>query len=404
PRRTPTPPAGTPTGPAAGAPGAPGAPGPYGAPPPPPPTTGLVTCPICRSPQTGRYCEECGYDYNLATSARPPGAVPGHQPPPAPPQAQRPPQPQPQPQQQQQQPGYGFPPPAATPPAAPSAFEPPAPPPYEQRPPQSPYEQHQQHQQRPPYEQPQQPHAPQSPYEQPRPPYEQHQQPQSPYGQPGQPGRPGQPGYPAAQAAPAAPPAPAFDKPPAAGFPDIDYERTGPVYPEPSAPPAGRPAQPGPDSGTSFRLSPPGQQPGAAPQQQRATWFAVVAPDHEYFTDMMTRSGPEAAGLYFPQYTSERRIQLTGRGQLRIGRRSQQRGTVPEIDLSVSPEDPGASHHHALLAEQPDGSWVVVDQDSTNGTTMNGGADTLPPHTAIPLNDGDRIHVGAWTTITVHLA
>ncbi|MFE1355667.1 FHA domain-containing protein [Kitasatospora phosalacinea] len=396
PRRTPTPPAGTPTGPAAGAPGVPGAPGPYGAPPPPPPTTGLVNCPICRSPQTGRYCEECGYDYNLATSARPPGAAPGplgHQPPPAPPQGQRPPQQ-----------GYGFPPPAAAPPAAPPAFDPPAPPPYEQRPPQpqspSPYEQ-----QRAPYEQPQQqphapqPHAPQSPYEQ-RPPQ---QQPQPPYEQ--------RPGFPAAQAAGAAPaaPAPSFEKPPAAGFPDIDYERTGPVYPEPSAPAPGhqppqqQPPQSGGDSGTSFRLTPPGQQPGGAPQQ-RATWYAVVAPDHEYFTDMMTRSGPEAAGLYFPQYTSERRVPLTGRGQLRIGRRSQQRGTVPEIDLSVSPEDPGASHHHALLAEQPDGSWVVVDQDSTNGTTMNGSPETLPPHTAIPLNDGDRIHVGAWTTITVHLA
>ncbi|RAJ44267.1 FHA domain-containing protein [Kitasatospora sp. SolWspMP-SS2h] len=395
PRRTQTPPAGTPTGPAAGAPGAPGAPGPYGAPPPPPATTGLVTCPICRSPQTGRYCEECGYDYNLATSARPPGTAPA---------------PQPQQHHQQQQQGYGFPPPAAAPPAPPAGFDPPAPPqsPYE-RPQQQP-QRHQQpyeQQQRAPYEQPhaqqQSPQPPQSPYERPQ---QQHQQPQqhapqqhqspSPYE------RPGYPGAQAAQAAASAPSAPSFDKPSAAGFPDVDYERTGPVYAEPSAPPAGHRSQPGPDSGTSFRLTPPGQ-PGGAPQQ-RSTWFAVVAHDHDYFTDMMTRSGPEAAGLYFPQYTSERRIPLTGRGQLRIGRRSQQRGTVPEIDLSVAPEDPGASHHHALLAEQPDGSWVVVDQDSTNGTTMNGSPDTLPPHTAIPLNDGDRIHVGAWTTITVHLA
>ncbi|MEV7217531.1 FHA domain-containing protein [Kitasatospora cineracea] len=385
PRRTPTPPAGTPTGPAAGAPGAPG---PYGAPPPPPPTAGLVTCPICRSPQTGRYCEECGYDYNLATSARPPGAAPA----PAAPFGQQPPAaPGHQPPPPAQQQGYGFPPPAAAPPAAPTAFDPPAPSPYErpqppQPQPQSPYEQP-----RPPYEQ-QPPAPPQSPYERPQ---AQHPQQPSPYERPG---------YPAAQAAPGGPAAPSFEKPPAAGFPDVDYERTGPVYAEPSAPPAGGRPQPGqgPDSGTSFRLTPPGQPGGGA--AQRGTWFAVVAPDHEYFTDMMTRSGPEAAGLYFPQYTSERRVPLTGRGQLRIGRRSQQRGTVPEIDLSVAPEDPGASHHHALLAEQPDGSWVVVDQDSTNGTTMNGGPDTLPPHTAIPLNDGDRIHVGAWTTITVHLA
>lgn len=133
----------------------------------------------------------------------------------------------------------------------------------------------------------------------------------------------------------------------------------------------------------------------------RSTWVAVVSADRQYFTDMMARSGPEASGLFFPPYCPERRIPITGRGQLRIGRRSQHRGTVPEIDLSVPPEDPGASHQHALLAEQPDGSWVLVDQDSTNGTTLNGGAEPLAPHTAIPLNEGDRIHIGAWTTITM---
>ncbi|MFD0330539.1 hypothetical protein ACFQZC_25895 [Streptacidiphilus monticola] len=33
-------------------------------------TTGLVTCPICTTPQTGRYCEECGYDYDLASPSQ----------------------------------------------------------------------------------------------------------------------------------------------------------------------------------------------------------------------------------------------------------------------------------------------------------------------------------------------
>ncbi|MFJ5233935.1 FHA domain-containing protein [Kitasatospora sp. NPDC088391] len=370
PRRTPTPPAGTPTGPGAPQPG-----GPYGAPPPPPPppTGALANCPICRSPQTGRYCEECGYDYNLATTARPPGPAP----------AAGLPQ------------GYGFPPPSPQPPAPPASAAPPAAPPAAPQAP-SAFE-------------PRRP--PQSPYEPPQPPPAQPQS-QSPYERPGFP--PAAPGPAAPPPPPAYPSAPSFDKGPAAAFPDVDYERTGPVYAEPSAPQQ----QPGGEEfGTSFRLSPPGAQPGqpgqpgpggqhgqppAAPQ--RATWYAVVAADRAYFEDMMARSGPEASGLYFPPYGNERRVPLTGRGQLRIGRRSQQRGTVPEIDLSVSPEDPGASHQHALLAEQPDGSWAVVDQDSTNGTTLNGSPDALPPHTAIPLQDGDRIHVGAWTTITVHRA
>ncbi|WP_033819222.1 FHA domain-containing protein, partial [Kitasatospora sp. MBT63] len=202
--------------------------------------------------------------------------------------------------------------------------------------------------------------------------------------------------------APPPPPAPSRPSAPAQPsqpFPDQDgYERSGPVY-----------AQPGDDLGTSFRLAPPGdgapgRTPGQAPPAApvRTNWIAVVSADREYFTDMMIRSGPEAAGLFFPPYCPDRRIPLTGRGQLRIGRRSQHRGTVPEIDLSVAPEDPGASHNHAMLAEQADGSWVLVDQDSTNGTTVNGSPDPVPPHTAIPLNDGDRIHIGAWTTITVH--
>jgi hypothetical protein len=144
--------------------------------------------------------------------------------------------------------------------------------------------------------------------------------------------------------------------------------------------------------------APPMQQPQAA----RGTWVAVVSADREYFDDMMARSGPDASGLYFPPYSPERRVPMTGRGQLRIGRRSHQRGTVPEIDLSIAPEDPGASHQHALLQEQPDGGWVVIDQDSTNGTTLNGAPDAITAHQPVPLKDGDRIHVGAWTTVTVH--
>jgi hypothetical protein len=135
----------------------------------------------------------------------------------------------------------------------------------------------------------------------------------------------------------------------------------------------------------------------------RAVWVAVVRADRDYFEAMAARNDADGgSGLSFPPYSPERRVPMTGRGQLRIGRRSVQRGTVPEIDLSTAPEDPGASRQHALLQEQPDGGWVVIDQDSVNGTTLNGSPDALPAHQPVPLRDGDRIHVGAWTTITVH--
>lgn len=147
-----------------------------------------------------------------------------------------------------------------------------------------------------------------------------------------------------------------------------------------------------------------GQQHGGVPgqgrPQQSASWTAVIAPDRAYFLAMMQRSGPEATGLNLPAYSPEQRLPLTG-SQITIGRRRHSTGESPDVDLSVPPEDPGVSHQHAVLVQQPDGSWAVVDQNSTNGTTLNGAEDPIQPYVPVPLQDGDQVHVGAWTTITV---
>ncbi|WP_432445654.1 FHA domain-containing protein [Streptomyces rapamycinicus] len=139
---------------------------------------------------------------------------------------------------------------------------------------------------------------------------------------------------------------------------------------------------------------------GGAPVQAPGNWIAVVAPDREYFMAMMNRSGPEAAGLNLPAYSPEQQLPLNGQ-QITIGRRRHSTGEAPDIDLGRPPEDPGVSHQHALLVQQPDGVWAVVDQDSTNGTTINGGDEPIQPFVPVPLREGDRVHVGAWTTITV---
>jgi hypothetical protein len=179
-----------------------------------------------------------------------------------------------------------------------------------------------------------------------------------------------------------------------------------PSQQRPPAPQPPAPQQPGP----SQQQAPHGSQPPhgsqaeapRTPQYQAAPagWTAVVAPDREYFMAMMQRSGPEAAGLNLPAYSPEQRLPLSG-NQISIGRRRHSTGESPDIDLSVPPEDPGVSHHHAVLVQQPDGSWAVVDQNSTNGTTLNGGEDPIQPYVPVPLKDGDRVHVGAWTTITI---
>ncbi|MFE2552663.1 FHA domain-containing protein [Streptomyces sp. NPDC059355] len=154
-----------------------------------------------------------------------------------------------------------------------------------------------------------------------------------------------------------------------------------------------------------YQQAPQAQQQQRQPQQpfppqSTGAWSATIGPDRSYFMAMMQRSGPEAAALNLPAYSPEQHLPLSG-GQITIGRRRASTGESPDIDLSVPPEDPGVSHQHAVLVQQPDLSWAVVDQNSTNGTTVNGGEEPIQPYVPVPLTDGDRVHVGAWTTITI---
>jgi FHA domain len=137
----------------------------------------------------------------------------------------------------------------------------------------------------------------------------------------------------------------------------------------------------------------PGSPPGPA------AWTAVVSPDRDYYERVRAESGPDWAEVPFPAYCAERRFRLTG-NQMRIGRRSVSRGLDPEIDLTGPPVDPGISRLHAVLIARSDGSWTVLDPGSANGTLVNG--NEVPTDSHVPLHDGDRINLGAWTAITVH--
>ncbi|GGV02949.1 hypothetical protein GCM10010182_20910 [Actinomadura cremea] len=152
------------------------------------------------------------------------------------------------------------------------------------------------------------------------------------------------------------------------------------------------PSPPTPDASSAPNTS------SASPSQ--AVWTAVVEADREYFNAVLAEEGPDSGSLVFPPYAPERRIPLSA-GQVRIGRRSSTQPAPPEIDLREPPEDPGVSKIHAVLLGKPDGSWTLVDPGSTNRTYMNGSMDPIPLNTEVPLAEGDRIHVGAWTTITL---
>jgi FHA domain len=126
-----------------------------------------------------------------------------------------------------------------------------------------------------------------------------------------------------------------------------------------------------------------------------APWTATVTADRAYF------DANDLDGVEFPAQYPERTFTLVG-PQVRIGRSSTSKGLHPEVDLSAAPLDPGVSHSHALLTRNQAGVWLLSDLGSTNGTYLNGGTEPLAVGQLVSLTDGDRVHVGAWTTITVH--
>ena len=187
------------------------------------------------------------------------------------------------------------------------------------------------------------------------------------------------------------------------------------------AAPAG-PAAPGPDAPGAVAVGPdapgadaPGADasgavaPGAAGDggavagsgDGPAGWTAVVTADRAYYDTVIAAGGPDATSIEFPGYCPERRFRLNGR-EMRLGRRSVSRGLDPEIDLSGPPVDPGVSHLHAVLIAEPDGTWAVLDPGSANGTVVNRGE--IVTGVRVPLHDGDRICVGAWTVLTIQAA
>jgi hypothetical protein len=114
-------------------------------------------------------------------------------------------------------------------------------------------------------------------------------------------------------------------------------------------------------------------------------WEVVISADQERFESLA------AAGLEFPEDFEPRTLELDG--ELRVGR-----GAPADI------ADPAVSRGHLTLERRPDGSYVLVDNSSTNGTWVNDAHEPIEANVQVPLADGDRIHFGAWTTLTLRRA
>ena len=131
------------------------------------------------------------------------------------------------------------------------------------------------------------------------------------------------------------------------------------------------------------------------PPPAAGAWEAVVSADRAQFDRLAV------GGISFPAEYAERKFVLAD-GENRIGRsRGRPDEPTPEIDLAADPPDPGVSRLHAMLERRSDGVVVLRDLGSTNGTMVNDDPAPIAPETPITLADGDRVRVGAWTTITV---
>jgi serine/threonine protein kinase len=131
------------------------------------------------------------------------------------------------------------------------------------------------------------------------------------------------------------------------------------------------------------------------------TWTAVVTADRAYFDTVQVEADEDAAPVSFPEDLPERRFAISGTEgtEVRIGRRSKSQHVEPEIDLTGPPTDPGVSRLHAVLTACADGTWSVTDPGADNGIVLNG--IEVPAGQPVPLRDGDRLHLGLWTLITI---
>lgn len=145
------------------------------------------------------------------------------------------------------------------------------------------------------------------------------------------------------------------------------------------------PASPAPFAAPA-PVVPPVPAPAIAPVGLRS-WQVLVAVDPSLYAD------PDPAQPC-PVGEPDRLFPLDLNENL-IGRRSDRRDIHPEVPLS----DTGVSHRHAKILKQADGSLILLELGSTNGTQVNG--TDVPAGVPTPLADGDQITLGCWTRMTV---
>jgi hypothetical protein len=145
---------------------------------------------------------------------------------------------------------------------------------------------------------------------------------------------------------------------------------------------------PGVDTPGSPSRCPPGADPPGSPAPAAPAvdvrWDVVVRVD----ANLYGKPNPDAPRDQPPQtFTLFEAENMIGR-----------EGTGVRVQVPIR-GDQGVSRRQALLVRQPDGTLLLRDLNSANGTQVNGAE--VVPGADIPLRDGDTIAIGAWTRLAV---
>ena len=131
--------------------------------------------------------------------------------------------------------------------------------------------------------------------------------------------------------------------------------------------------------------------PGAA-----ATVSLVLGAERTHW-DRMVGSGEPAFPTEAPTLTFVLDGEAATLGRIRSG-------APVDVDLALTgaTADPAVSHNQCEF-RRDGGAWTVRDLDSANGTWVNDATTPLASGVTHTLADGDRLFVGAWTSLTVRI-
>jgi hypothetical protein len=115
------------------------------------------------------------------------------------------------------------------------------------------------------------------------------------------------------------------------------------------------------------------------PAADASCWRVVVTAERERFDRY------KAGGVEFPTDFTPLTIALE----------------EPEVALGRNEVggDPAVSRAHVRFVRRPGGTYDVIDGGSSNGTLLNDDPSPIAPHVPVPLGAGDRVQIGAWTTL-----